>query len=89
MVHFTVTCLVAKPLNRSEAKGYLINIQTLLLFKVKLPCYCVNPLNPNISNHILHTVLCTFTKMLTRRICQTINSFHSLMTLMCDSVVIL
>ena len=28
----------------------------------------VNPLHPNISIHILHTVLCTFTKVLTRRI---------------------
>ena len=28
----------------------------------------VNPLHHNISIHILHTVLCTFTKVLTRRI---------------------
>ena len=33
MVHFTVVCLVAKPLNRSKAKGDLVMIQTLLLFK--------------------------------------------------------
>ena len=29
------------------------------------------PLHPNISMHILHTVLYTFPKMLTRRICIT------------------
>ena len=28
-----------------------------------------NPLHPNISMHILHTVLHTFPKRLTRRIC--------------------
>ena len=33
MVHFTVVCMVAKPLNRNEAKGYLVMIQILLLFK--------------------------------------------------------
>ena len=35
-------CLVAKPLNRSEAKGDLVMIQTLLLFKCKLLCYHAN-----------------------------------------------
>ena len=30
IVHFTVACLVAKPLNRSEAKGDLVMIQTSL-----------------------------------------------------------
>ena len=39
---FTVACLVAKPLNRSEAKGDLVMIQTLLLFKCKLLCYHAN-----------------------------------------------
>ena len=29
----------------------------------------LNPLHPNIRMHILHTVLCTFLKVLTRRIC--------------------
>ena len=42
IVHFTVVCLVAKPLNRSEAKGDLVMIQTLLLFKGKLPCCYAN-----------------------------------------------
>ena len=42
IVHFTVVCLVAKPLNRSEAKGDLVMIQTLLLLKCKLICYHAN-----------------------------------------------
>ena len=37
----------------------------------------VNSLHPNISKHILHTVLYTFPKVLTRRICLTIKSFFS------------
>ena len=41
-VHFTVVCLVAKPLNRNEAKGDLVMIQTLLLFKCRLLCYHAN-----------------------------------------------
>ena len=55
-----------------------------------------DPLHFKIGIHILHTVLCTFIKMLTRRICLTINSFFSrviisfiLVTLMCDFVMIL
>ena len=39
IVHFKVVCLVAKPLNRNEAKGDLVMIQTFLLFKCKLLCY--------------------------------------------------
>ena len=42
IVHFTVVCLVAKPLNRSEAKVDLVMIPTLLLFKCKLLCYHAN-----------------------------------------------
>ena len=34
--------MVAKPLNRNEAKGDLVMIQTLLLFKCKLLCYHAN-----------------------------------------------
>ena len=33
---------ISKPLNRSKAKGDLVVIQTLLLFKYKLPCYHAN-----------------------------------------------
>ena len=42
IVHFTVVCLVTKPLNRNEAKGDLVMIQTLLCFKCKLLCYHAN-----------------------------------------------
>ena len=41
VVNFTLsnTCLVAKPLDRSEARGDLVMIQNLLLFKCRLLCY--------------------------------------------------
>ena len=35
----------------------------------------INPIHPNISMHILHTVLYTFPWVMTKRICLTINSF--------------
>ena len=38
-------------------------------------CHQFNPLNPNISKGILHTVLYTFLEVQTRRTCVTINSF--------------
>ena len=36
-----------------------------------------NPFQPDISMHILHTVLCTYPKVLKRRICWMIKSFFS------------
>ena len=39
--------------------------------------FFLNPLLPNISMHILHTVLYTFPEALTRRICIKIKSFIS------------
>ena len=36
---------------------------------------CLNPLHANISMHILHTIINTFPKVLTRRICLLIKSF--------------
>ena len=42
IVHFAVAWLVAKPFNRSEAKGDLVMIQILLLLKCKFPCYYAN-----------------------------------------------
>ena len=42
IVHFTVVCLVAKPLNRSEARVDFVVIQTLLLFICKSLCYHAN-----------------------------------------------
>ena len=38
----------------------------------------VDPLHPNISMHSLHTVLYTFPKVLTKKICLTIKNFFSL-----------
>ena len=56
----------------------------------------LNFIHPNINMHILHTVLYTFPKVLTRRICFTVKSFLSwltflfiLVTLMFSSGVIL
>ena len=40
-------------------------------------CHLLNPSHPNIIIHILYTVLCTFTEVLTRRTCLTIKSFFS------------
>ena len=37
----------------------------------------IHPLHPNINIHILHTVICSLTMVLTRRICQTITSSFS------------
>ena len=52
-----------------------------------------NPLHPNISLHILHTVLYTFPMVLKRRICLTVTSFNLELIpsfiLVCDSEVIL
>ena len=36
--HFEVVCLLAKPLNRSEANGDFVMIQKLRLFKCKFLC---------------------------------------------------
>ena len=46
--------------------------------KKKLISRPVNPLHPNISLHILHTVLYTFPKVLTRRFCLTTKNFFGL-----------
>ena len=54
--------------------------QTSLLFHQKGHSYLYwlfNSLHPNITMHILHTVLRTFSKRLTRRICSTIKSCFS------------
>ena len=42
-----------------------------------LPLYVINPFQPNISMHILHTVLYTFVKLLTRRACLTVKTLFS------------
>ena len=58
-------------------------------------CTCMM-LNFNVGMHILHTVLYTFPKVLTRRICPTFNRFFScvshpitFVTLMCNLGMIL
>ena len=43
--------------------------------ELKSGCDC--PLHPSVNMHILHTVLYTFLKVLTRRICLTIKNFFS------------
>ena len=63
---------------RESLKSF--NDDNMLVEKfVDTPRYLVALANkhPNISMHILHTVLHTFTKVLTRRICLTIKSFFS------------
>ena len=47
-----------------------------------------NPLHPEISMHILHSVLHKFPKVLIRRICLTIKSFLSWWLLWCNTGVI-
>ena len=54
----------------TEGKLWKRNSQEFQLKKL------VYPLHPNISRHILHAVLYTFPKVLTRRICLTIISFY-------------
>ena len=55
--------------------------EPLFPFEIELPSVpdheLINPLHPMISMHILHNVLYTFPKMLTRRIWLTIKSFFS------------
>ena len=58
---------------------------TFLLF-----CDPVNPLHPNISIHILYTLLYTFPLVLTRRICLTLTIMSFTHTILKnDSAVIL
>ena len=49
----------------------------LFILKGEKDTIRVNPLLPNISIHVLHTIHYTFPKVLTRRICLTIKSFLS------------
>ena len=46
-----------------------------LLFTYISHVYCLNPLHPNISLHILHTAPYTFPSVLKRRICLPIKRF--------------
>ena len=84
-VIMTIDCHQTKP------KGIPVNISFSEVSKFSTED-CLNPLHPNISIYILHTVLHTFPKELTRRIYSTINNFFLLViisfilvTLMCYS----
>ena len=83
----TIFCLQENPFNvitletifRSTAKsssrnsiGHIMTTECIIL-----KCLIINPLHPNISLHILLTVLYTFPKVLIRRICLIIKSFPS------------
>ena len=68
-----------------KVQGTSLSIQISCYFSKQY--FLFNPLHPNISMHILHTVLYTFPKVLTRRICLTIKSY--LKALMFDVGVIL
>ena len=48
-----------------------------LCFYLCFSCNILNPLHPNISMHILHTILYIFPLVQTGRICLTIKSFFS------------
>ena len=78
-----------------NALGGEFHIEVILCleFSRVIPPQKLNPLRPNISMDILHMVLCSFGKVLTRRICVTIRSFFGWMiisfisvTFMCDIV---
>ena len=71
---------------RIEYKLLLLVLSTIHVFVVVFlavsPCkkprvLSVNPLHSNISMHILLSVLCTFPKMLIRRVCLKIKSILS------------
>ena len=62
---------------------YIVAWSIYLEKKLELVCsdwklvISLNPLHPNINMHILYTVLQTFPKVLTKKICLTIQSFLS------------
>ena len=66
---------VSREVSSKMGKG--ANLSSLLKYRCLLNRGSFNPLHPNISIHILHTVLDTFPKVLKRRICITIKSFYN------------
>ena len=56
---------------------YIIHCYIIFAINETITKLLYNPLHPNISMHILHTVQYTFPKVMTRRICATINSWWS------------
>ena len=76
----------------SAYKGHFFNVS---VYQTGIK-FLINPLHPNISLHILYTVLYTFPKVLTRRICFDNYEILYLMiicfipvTLVCESQVML
>ena len=69
--------LLAWPLISQQNSGAQLKlfVKPCLGFPLSGSC-SVNPLHPNISWHVLHTVFITFPKVLTRRTCLTIKSFY-------------
>ena len=63
-------------LQEAERKVQNYRIEVSRRFTISM-ALCANPSHPNISLHILHTVLCTFPKVLTGRICVAIMSLFS------------
>ena len=63
-------------LQEAERKVQNYRIEVGRRFTISM-AVSINPLHPNISLHLLHTVLRTFPKVLTGRICVTIMSFFS------------
>ena len=70
----TYWCSVENGLNVAVNTSVSLDVQCMYLSRNE---FFYNPLHPSISMHILHTVLSTFPKVLTRRICLTIKSFFS------------
>ena len=68
--NYSRTCIKRSPcIKRSVlqvSKFLCFNYRNFYLYYAVTP---VNPLRPNISKHILHTVLYTFPKVLIRRLC--------------------
>ena len=62
--NYSRTCIKRSVLQVS--KFLCLDYRNFYLYYAVTP---VNPLRPNISKHILHTVLYTFPKVLIRRIC--------------------
>ena len=68
---------VLTPVFKCNQKSTWNKLERFLLQHPLLQVSYLYPLHPNISKDILHTVPQTFLKLLSRRICVTINSFFS------------
>ena len=82
MLHFSIFV----PLNIKKKRSFLIIFMILSILSLAnyhrkkfllLKSKQFNSLHPNINMHILHTVLYTFLKVLTRRICLTVAGFYN------------